>query len=113
MATHIEGVSNTPAFTRKGKPNTETSEKQTIAGKSENRKSAGETAHTVELSPESVSKAQKMVTGSGYITSSDLEDIDFTDEQALDLSVQIARQLKTLSGGMLQPPAAELTGMVG
>ena len=71
-----------------------------------------ETAHTVELSPESVSKAQKIVTGSGYITASDLGDVEFTDEQALELSAEIARQMEKRAGGFVQPPSAELAGMV-
>lgn len=113
MALNIEGVTPSPSLTRDGKSRTATSGKQNRANSSENREAAVETAHTVELSPESVSKAQRIVTGSGYIASSDLGDIDFTDAQALELSTEIARQMENLAGGLIQPPSAELAGMVG
>ncbi|MCP3952167.1 MAG: hypothetical protein GY697_08135 [Desulfobacterales bacterium] len=113
MASNIEGVANTSSLTQNGKSRTATSGKHTRSNSSENREAAVETAHTIELSPESVSKAQKIVTGNGYITSNNLGDIDLTDEQALELSTEIARQMENLARGLIQPPSAELAGMVG
>ncbi len=113
MATPIEGVVNTPAQTRNGKTKNATAGQQEQTNRSENQESTVEAAHTLELSPESISRAQKIVTGSGYITSGDLDDIDYTDEQALELSNKVARQLENLAGGLIQPPSAELAGMVG
>lgn len=113
MATHIQGVSPTPALARDGKAKTATSGQEKRSGRSGSGEAATDTAHTVELSPESISKAQKIVTGSGYIASGDLADVDFTDEEALALSDAISNQLKERAGGLIQPPSIELAGMVG
>ena len=112
MATSIEGVGNAPALTRDGKAKANTPGEPKQTDRSGDRESAIETAHTVELSPESVSKAQKIVTGSGYITPGDLGNIEFTDEQVLELSAEIGRQMEKRSGGLVQPPSAELAGMI-
>ena len=113
MATTIQGVSPTPALARDGKSPTARSGQRKHSDRSGSGEAAAETAHTVELSPESISKAQKIVTGSGYITSRDLRDIDFTDEEALALSAEISSRLKETAGGLIQPPSIELAGMVG
>jgi len=99
MATHIQGVSPAPALVRDGKAGTTDSKQQKRSARSESGETIQEPAHTVELSPESVSKAQKIVTGSGYINSSDLADIDFTDEEALALSAGISSRLEETAGG--------------
>lgn len=113
MATHIQGVSPTPALARDGKAKNTNSGQQRRSERSGSREVAADKAHSVELSPESISKAQKIVTGSGYITSSDFTDIDFTDEDALALADAISNRLKETAGSLIQPPSNELAGMVG
>lgn len=113
METNIQGVPPTPALARDDKAGTTDSRQQKRSARSESGESAQEAAHTVELSPESISKAEKIVSGSGYITSSDVTDIDFTDEEALALSAEISSRLQETAGGLIQPPSAELAGMVG
>jgi len=113
MAPHIQGVSPTPALTRDGKAKTANSEQQKRSGRYGSGEAAADPAHTVELSPESISKAQKIITGSGYVTAGDLADIDFTAEEALALSAEISNRLNEIAGGLIQPPSTELAGMVG
>ena len=113
MATHIQGVPPTPAMARDDKARTADSGQQKRSDRSESGEAVQETAHTVELSTEAISRAQKIVTGSGYIASSGFTDIDFTDEEALALSAEISSRLQETAGGLLQPPSAELAGMVG
>jgi len=112
MTTHIQRVSPTPALSRDGKASITNTGPQKGSERSESSEAAPDKAHTVELSPESISKAQKIVSGSGYITSSDLTDIDFTDEEALALSAEISSRLKETSNGLIHPPSTELAGMV-
>lgn len=112
MTTHIQGVSPAPALARDGKAKTSDSGQQKRSGRSGSGDPAAETAHTVQLSPESISKAQQIIDGSGYITSRDLTDIDFTDEEALTLSAEISSRLKEAAGGLTQPTSTELAGMV-
>jgi hypothetical protein len=113
MATQIQGIPGTAALARNGKPKTDSSGQQKRAGQSGDGNASVGPDHTVELSAESRSKAQKMVTGSGYIASSDLEDIDFSDEEALELANGIARQMEKTAGGLITSPSAELAGMLG
>jgi len=113
MTTHIQGISPTPAPARDGKAKTADSGQRKRSGRSGSGAATVEAAHTVELSPESISKAQKIVTGSGYITASDLGDIDFTDAEALALSAEISSRLQETAGGLVLPPSTELAGMVG
>lgn|GEM_PF-845616 len=113
MATHIQGVSPTPALARDGKAKSSDSGQQKRSGRSGSGEATVEAAHAVQLSPESISKAQKIISGSGYITSSELTDIDLTDEEALALSAEISSRLKETAGGLIQPPSTELAGMVG
>jgi len=113
MATNITGVAGSPALKRDGKTGPDRSGQQKNRAGSTKPETNAESAHTVDLSPESISKAQQIVTGGGYIASRDPGEIDFTDAQALALSDYIAGQMESRSGGLLQPPSAELAGLVG
>jgi len=113
MANHIQGVTPTPGLVRDGKARTTAANQQKHSDQSESSDAVQETAHDVELSPESISKAQRIVTGGGYITSGDPGDIDFTDEEALALATELGSRLQETAKGLIQPPSAELAGMVG